>query len=400
MARKVMIAISRMDGGGAERVISILANQFYENGFDVRFVVTQAHSGEIIRAELREDIEIECLQEQVEVPRTFDKIYYSFIKIISRVLCSALEACKLKIPTQLSYQSFIWQHYLGIRALRKILTENPEMTVIAFLQPTIPIVLLAAKGLPNKIIISERANPHRLIASRYGVSFIKKYYKRADKIVFQTEDARNVYPAEFSDKSCIIHNPIKNDLPEPFNGERKKYITTFCRISAQKNLFLLIDAFNIVHKKYADFRLKIIGNAPNEQDKLILEQVINHVKELDLCDYIDFLPFSKTVHADILEDYMYVNSSDYEGMSNSMLEAMAIGLPTICTDCPIGGARTIIDNGVNGLLVPVGNVTEMANAMCSVVEDSSFATKLTDNGSLVRERLSSVSVFNQWLDLV
>ena len=57
---------------------------------------------------------------------------------------------------------------------------------------------------------------------------------------------------------------------------------------------------------------------------------------------------------------VYVSSSDFEGMSNTMLEAMAMGVPTIATDCPIGGAKTVIKNGENGILTPVGNEKKIA----------------------------------------
>jgi len=237
------------------------------------------------------------------------------------------------------------------------------MTVIVFLQPSIPMVLLAAEGLPNKVIISERADPNRLMKKRYGKPFIEKYYTRADEAVFQTEDAKSVYPETVSQKGTVIFNPLKDNLPQPYHGERNKNITTFCRISNQKNLPLLVKAFSQVHSKHPEYMLRIIGDAPNEEGKVVLQTLDKQINELNLKKSVKLEPFMKNVHQAIIEDAMYVNSSDYEGISNAMLEAMAIGMPVVCTDCPVGGAKATMNDGENGLLVPIQNAEALANAM-------------------------------------
>ena len=74
--------------------------------------------------------------------------------------------------------------------------------------------------------------------------------------------------------------------------------------------------------------------------------------------------------------YMYVSSSDFEGISNSMLEALGMGLPTVVTDCPVGGARMVINSGENGILVPVGDTKAMYEAMRSILKDPALAAQL------------------------
>lgn len=93
---------------------------------------------------------------------------------------------------------------------------------------------------------------------------------------------------------------------------------------------------------------------------------------------------------------MFVSSSSFEGLSNSMLEAMAIGLPTICTDCPCGGARMIIINGVNGILVPNGDKDALAQAMAQVADDSKLAAYLSKNAMKIREDLSIKKIARLW----
>ena len=97
---------------------------------------------------------------------------------------------------------------------------------------------------------------------------------------------------------------------------------------------------------------------------------------------------------------MYVNSSDSEGLSNAMLEALAIGLPCICTDCPVGGARATVKDGENGILVPVGDETALAAAMTRIAEDPALAAKLSANAALLREALSQERVTERWAALL
>jgi glycosyltransferase involved in cell wall biosynthesis len=183
-------------------------------------------------------------------------------------------------------------------------------------------------------------------------------------------------------------------LPPAYHGERKKSIVSFCRITPQKNLKLLIDAYAIVCNKYPDYCLEIYGDGEGKAE------LLDYLKMKQLDSRVDVKPFDATLHKKILDNAMFVSSSDYEGMSNSMLEAMAIGLPTICTDCPAGGARAIIRDHENGLLVPVRNVQALANAMLEMIENPSLAQKLSENGALLREELNVETIAKRWMELL
>ena len=94
-----------------------------------------------------------------------------------------------------------------------------------------------------------------------------------------------------------------------------------------------------------------------------------------------------------------MNSSDYEGMSNAMLEAMAIGMPVVCTDCPIGGASAVIKNGENGMLAKVGDADDFADAIIRVLSDKSLAESLSLNGAKIRDELSIKNISKKWMEL-
>ena len=305
-----------------------------------------------------------------------------------------------KVPAEFALLSFKSQYYDELIALKKVVSQKPDAKVISFLQPSIPLTLIATEGLPNRVVVSERADPYRLLKKRYGYNFIKKYYQRADALVFQTNDAKSAYPENISKKGTVIFNPINDKLPEPYCGERKKFVTTFCRISRQKNLPVLVEAFAEFHKEFNDYRLKIIGEPQNDDDIASLNETKTLADKLGIADYIDFLPFSSQVHDLIIRDAMYVNSSDYEGMSNAMLEAMAIGMPVICTDCPIGGANAVIKNNENGILTEVGNASEICDAMKKIAGDKSFSDKLSQNTANIRYELSLENTAKKWMELL
>lgn len=395
-----MMVISMMKGGGAERVASLLMNEFQRNGHEVKVVLTSTNADEVIRTDLNKDIPLVVLREYLKEENALDKLKYGLMRIFSSLFCKLFELFKIPVPSFGAYASFVSQYHREIQQLRVMMKENPELIVVSFLQPSVPMVLLAARGLPNRIIISERDNPKRLMKKRYGKLFVEKYYKRADRVVYQTKDALETYPKTINKRGIIIPNPLKSNLPMPYRGERRKIITTFCRISKQKNLPLLINAFSLLHKEYPEYALQIIGDAFNKEDVEVRENAIRQINEMGLNEYVQWRPFNPKVHDQILEDTMYVNSSDFEGMSNAMLEAMAIGLPSVCTDCPIGGAKEIIKHEVNGMLVPVGDAKAMYLAMKQIIEDEELAQRLSSNAAKLRETLSLENIAKQWMELL
>ena len=396
----MLMVISMMIGGGAERVASLLMNEFQRNGHEVKVVLTSTNADEVVRTDLNKDIPLDILREHIKERIFLDKLTYGLMKFCSSLFCKLFELFKKPVPSFGAYASFVSQYHGEIQQLREMMKENPELIVISFLQPSIPMVVLAAKGLPNRIIISERGNPERLMKKRYGEKFIQKYYSQISAAVFQTREAQETYPVNVREKGVVISNPIKSDLPETFNGEKNKNITTFCRISLQKNLPMLIEAYSILHKEYPEYKLRIIGDALNEEGQEVQRKIQEQIKQLELEDVVEILPFSANVHEDIIEDFMYVNSSDYEGISNAMLEAMAIGMPVVCTDCPIGGAHATIQNEVNGLLVPVGDAQAMYLAMKQIIEDEELAQRLSSNAAKLRETLSLENIAKQWMELL
>ena len=398
--KHILMVMPVMHGGGAERVAALLLNEFHKCGHHCEFMLTHDKLETVIRNDLASDIPLIFLQDFFSTQNSLDRTWTTILKIVGSLFCKFFEFFHLPIPACFAYISFIGQYHREIHALHDVLKRQPDTTVITFLQPSIPIVMLAARGLPNRVVFSERGDARRLMSHRYGKPFIRKYYQRADAAVFQTEEARNTYPKNIAAKGSIIINPLKANLSDPFMGERRKVINTFCRISKQKNLMVLLKAFHLLHEKHPQYRLHIIGDALNDEGKAVLVELKQFVKANQLDEAVSFLPFTSSVHQEIIADAMYVNSSDYEGISNAMLEAMAIGLPVICTDCPIGGAKAIIHDHENGILVSVRDAKALANSMIEVIENKKLSQRLSINGEKICAELNILNIAKQWILII
>ena len=169
--KKVLMVMTQMMGGGAERVAAQIMNKLNERGYDTRFV-----RQDVVRTDLNEKTELILLSEEIKAETIGQKLAHLPARAYSTVFGKLYEKQNKYVPASVGKATIEWQYHREIAWLRKYLQDNPDMTVIVFLQPSIPMVLLAAQGLPNKIIISERADPNRLMKKRYGKSFIEKYY--------------------------------------------------------------------------------------------------------------------------------------------------------------------------------------------------------------------------------
>jgi glycosyltransferase involved in cell wall biosynthesis len=165
-------------------------------------------------------------------------------------------------------------------------------------------------------------------------------------------------------------------------------------LSPQKNIPLLIDAFEMLLKDHTDYILRVYGEGP-EKDNLKA-----YIKEKHLEDKAFIEDFASDIHERIKDAAMFVSTSDFEGLSNSMLEAMGIGLPVVCTDCPCGGAKMVIEDGVNGLLTPVGDGKAMYLAMKKILDDKNLANTLSANAKKVRNEYSRESIVEKWYELL
>lgn len=344
---KIVFVLPDMPGGGSERVVSMLANEYVNRGYRVAILL---FAGSQVAYPLDERVEIH-IAGQASGGNPFIQI--------SRLL-----------------------------KMRRFFMRNKGCCIFSFSVNGSIFSVIAAAGIPHRFLVSERNDPTRVS----GQKLRNWAYRKAEKLIFQTEDMKKYFPEDIQKKSVIIPNPVSADMPEPFQGERKKQIVSVGRLHPQKNQKLLLNAFAAFHEVYADYELHIFGIGELEND------LKKHAKELHIEDYVVFRGFSSDVQHEIWDSAMFVLSSDYEGISNSMIEALAMGVPVISTDCPVGGSRAYIENGVSGILTPVGDQKALSDAMLRIAGDPELARKLSANGARIKERYGLEKIADRFLE--
>lgn len=349
--KNIMFVIGSLSNGGAERVVSILAEQFMKKGFNVSIITLYDQKNSYL--ENNSSIKIFSVEH---------KYKNRFMRAIENIL-NLSRLIELEKPTIVI--SFVWQ--VNIYSIIASLFKNV------------------------KLIISERNDPTR-DPKKYLLRKMRDLlYQLSNGYVFQTEDAKNYFPTKIKNKGKVIPNPIKENLPYWIKDNNSKVIITACRLTEQKNIPLLIDAFEIFIKDFPNYKLKIFGEGNLRQ------QLENYIDEKGLNNKVLLPGFTENIHEEMVNSEMFVISSNYEGISNAMLEALAIGIPVISTDSPIGGAKMFIKNNINGILVEVGNVEQLANSMMKIASNRDFANKLSNESIKIREVLSPEKITFEWI---
>lgn len=357
MNNKVIFVISALGGGGAERVLLSLANEMSLRGTEVRILKTGWKSGAYA---LRPEITL------IQVPK---------------YTCSA----PLKALRMLTF-------------MRGVFREHADYTVISFLSDNNMLSILASLGLPNRVIVCERNDPSRNCTNALLRRVRNLIYRLADGSVFQTEDMRDYFAPSIRRKGTVIPNPVLIDdgvyATVAAGAVPQKRVLAAGRLTPQKNYPMLIRAFAIVHRSCPDYNLEIYGSGELESE------LRGEISEAGLDQVITIHPFSDDIYRLMKESTVYVSSSDYEGISNTMLEAMALGVPTVVTDCPIGGARLMVRNEENGLLVPVGDEEAMAAALIRLLKDEGLRERLSAASVRIRQDYGIEKITDQWMEIL
>lgn len=379
--RKIMFHLNSLGKGGAERVVSLLANEFVKNEVEV-VIATEWYSEEEYDLKLQ-------------------------VKRIHAGLSKAEEKA-----------SRIAKQWFRVKNLRKVLLQEKPDVLISFCVKANYRAMMASTGTGIPVIVSVRNDPKIDYVGKANSLMNKLFLNRAAGCVFQTGEAQGFFDEVLQKKSIIICNPVNEKYLKAERKAAAKKIVCVGRLVAQKNQMLLVNAFEKILEKYPDYHLYLYGDGSDDECK---DELIQYVEDkeiyisksqsedaeagkenasivavLKLKDNIHFMGLSSTLESNMADAAMFVLPSNYEGMPNALMEAMALGLPVISTDCPCGGSRYWIEPGVTGQLVPVKDVDTMAKAMEYYIQNSEKADEM---GTNARERLQEATidkVFEQW----
>ncbi len=400
MMKHIVFVIGNYKNGGVPMRSTNLANEFAKNSYDVDILVTGEIADDVFFTRA-EGVKLVSLKE-----------FSSFCKNDAEVnKIKRKQEKKIGLLKKWRYvtKSFPAPDRKAENAIREIrkgeamlpyAVKHQNSIYITFGVEYFDMTFCATKLFGSKVIYAERNAPE--------VDFPKddkkrqqllKLLKNASGAVLQTHAELEFFGDTFKN-AVVIRNPVKPDLPEPHIGERRKVVVNFCRIAEQKNLPLMIEAFRKLHEIYPGYSLEIYGNTVTENEDNIKQKLLDMIEKLGAADYIKILPPRQDVHDVIRDCTMFVSSSDFEGLSNSMIEAMAIGLPCVCTDCLGGGAREMISHEENGLLVPMKDVDVLYLAMKRMIEDDELRERCSKNAAKIRETLSAENIAKQWIEYI
>lgn len=281
---------------------------------------------------------------------------------------------------------------LTSKKIRRLIKKEKYTYCIAYSSPSQLRLLLATIGLSTQTVVSQRGDPYHSQSHGLLKKVFSFLFSLADVYVFQTTFARDYYSKRIKKKSFVIPNAIKPWQRTTTRSENvEKRIVNLARYDiAQKRQDLLIDAFKTVYKKHPDYCLELYGDGP---DKEKLETMIEDCPNIKIC--------GKTLNPAIAMENaeMFILNSDYEGIPNSLLEAMSLGVPCICTDYSPGGISTIIHNHANGIIIPPNNVKELISAIEFYIDNPTLREEYGKKAIKVSEEYSNDRISSMWLDI-
>lgn len=282
----------------------------------------------------------------------------------------------------------IWRRY---QKLRRIFRELRADVVLSTIGKNNFMALLANAFLPTKVVVSVVAEPTEEYPGGLMRFLAKTLFYFADGIVLQTTDAAKFFPKRIRQKSVILKNSLNPAFVRPrFAGERRQDIVAVGRMDENKNHRMAVRAFAHIADRFPDSRLILYG------DGALRAALLREAAELGLADRI-LLPGAVTDVADRIEKaYAFLLTSFTEGMPNTLIEAMSLGLACIATDCPCGGPKDLIEDGVNGFLVPVNDDKALADRLSQLLSDPAAADTMGKEAAKLQESYRPDRVNADW----
>jgi glycosyltransferase involved in cell wall biosynthesis len=363
-APRVLLFIHSLHGGGAERVAADLSAHWAGMGREV-MVVTQASAE--------------------------GDVYTLHPKVRREVLHTAGEGGGLR---------GIWSNVQRVRALRRVVKSFRPDIVLGMMTTASVLSVLACAGLSCRVIATEHTHPPSQTLSGFWQRLRRLTYPRAASVVALTRGTADWLAQHVpGSKLAVIPNPVHFPLPRaepvltPVSGDGRKRLLAVGRLHADKGFDLLIQAYAQLAASHPGWDLVILGEG---DERRALEA---QVREAGLASRI-FMPGRAGNVGDWYDSAdLYVLTSRFEGLSNTLLESMASGLAAVSFDCDTG-PREIIREGVDGVLVrPNGDVPALCKALDAVMRNDADRVRMAQAATDVRARVSAARVLQKWQEL-
>lgn len=314
---KYLFITRTLRGGGAERFVATFAGFMAEQGYDVHILTYEISDQDYPVSE------------------------------------------KVKIHVMPYVEDSIRGKFLRILRMKQALSAIDPDVLIPFIETVVTCTYIVNLLLRKKFVYTVRNSPWHAAGGRSSEMMRKRIAGTVDAIMLQNEEQRDFFPGSYHNRIYIVPNPVARK----FAASRKEvYAPDLTRISAigrlhtQKNFPLLISAAEALRRQNQNFCLQIFGEG-DEKDSL--EGIIAQKQLSDVCS---LMGRTSDVEGVLKNTDLFVLSSDYEGMPNALIEALAMGVPCISSDCRTG-PRSLIKEGKTGLLFRTGDLASLTEKM-------------------------------------
>lgn len=286
----------------------------------------------------------------------------------------------------------------GGLSIRQYAKENQIDVLLSIGGNVNAFLFLASLGTKIKTVFCEHLNlimankqKSNAIMRSLGVSF-------ADKIVTLTKRDRSAYITHYKlteDRVDCIYNWMDDELfinDTHYNNASKRIITVGS-LGSQKGYDLLVPAAKIVFEKHSDWQWDIYGDGPQ------FEIIQNAIRENRLEDHLHLMGATHSVYDEYEKYAFYVMTSHFEGLPMVLLEAKAKGLPIVSFDCLTGPAE-IVNDGINGYLVPPEDVQAIAERICCLIENPALREQFSEHAKDNVDLFSKQRIVEQWKELI
>lgn len=350
----VVLVTGSLRAGGAERVLSDMANYWANRGWSVVFA-TWSGAG----VEDSYELDPRVARIRLDVGSTGGSIFG-----------------KLRLNAR------------RVSKLRNLLSESQPDAVLSFINTSNVLTLFAAARLRINVVVSERVDPAKDPTISSGWRLLRRVcYRWADGIVSQSDDAAEWVRRHCRREPTVIPNPLR-PLPDTV-FERQPLIVAVGRLARQKGFDLLLRAFSEIASEHDTWNVVVVGEGAEKDSLLRLRD------QLGLAERVQFVGYVRDVEPWMAKAGLVVQPSRFEGFPNVVLESMGMGAAVISADCPSGPAD-LIEDGVNGRLVPVEDVGALAQSMAELMVNQDLREALGREASKVRQRFRQDVIMDQW----